>query len=227
MNTTTESSSVVAPATSVSSIVNPVGPINESIIEQEITSLRAKLEEAEHRKQILAQEAADTLKGKIASVLEILGVKTVQEGIAILISKQKGEGGSERPVLSAIERASERRGKHETRRLPDSTVKQMRAMIVSGATARLIAGTLKVGVSTVDNYKKKWGLTRKRSNSRDNNHRMTPAVRAKIVAALLKPNANIAQIAEKYGFSRPSIYNLKNGLNKYVTSLAGHHSVAA
>lgn len=127
-------------------------PAAHSEIDQEIEKLQQQIADkrAEKERQAEQKEAARYLVLDRAKVE--LGVTSDEEIITMLrnrnISSQKAK------------------------RIPESTLRQMKQMLIDGATAPAVAKAFKVTLSTVHSRKASWGLT----------HRV-PVKRAPVAAA--------------------------------------------
>lgn len=200
MNVITESS-VVAPATSVpSTIANPV----LSDADQAVANLRAQLALAEEKlnaeKAALAAAAQEKRRAIIESIPGQLGVGSMKEAIALL----SGATTTKRDFPN---------------RLSDETRAQAKLMLENHATSAAVAKALKMGLSTVDLWKAKWGLTQPRKGrvtqpkqarrSSPASGHLSPAKRAKIVQMLKAPNARIAVVAKRANTSRQTCYAIR------------------
>ncbi len=205
-NTTTVNpvaSSVAANPVNVPSALaaNPV--IAEA--NQTVANLRAELAVAEQHleaeKAALAAAALEKQRAIIDSIPGQLGVATIKEAIALL-------GG-----VKAKDRSF-------PNRLPEETLAQAKVMLQNGATSRAVSEALKMGLSTVDLWKSRWGLTKPRpkaqAKAKGTVHRfspqsghLSPAKRARIVEALKRPNARVAVVAKRFGTSRQTTYSIR------------------
>lgn len=211
--------------TSTSPIGSAESHTNVLPAEQEVLNLRALLEQAEQKAAQERTEAArlakEELKLKVQSILAQLNVQSAQEAIRII---EEECGLPSQPTAQPAARAKAKRA--FPRALPQQTLDQMKSMLVAGATSRAVSLALKVGISTADSWKAKWGLThgghgrsafkrapktRKAARQTTGSH-FTPAKKARIVAALQKPGHRIAVIARREHTSRQALYDLRHKL---------------
>ncbi len=178
--------SVAASAASSSNVIETT--------QQEIVNLRAKLALAEeavaHEMTLAAERAKNARREAIGSIPTLLGVDNLQQALDLIRA--------ETPVNP------------DKQRLPQSTLNHARVMLAAGATALEVSKALKMGLSTVQLYKHKWGLTkpttaRRRVQAKVGNH-LSPETRVAIWDQMQEKGARVAVVARKHGTSRQSVY---------------------
>ncbi len=219
---------ITSPVTSVPSTVLTINPLAS---EQEVSNLRALLEEAEKKAsadRLAATVAAhEALRAKIDSIPGLLGVSDMSAALT-LITEELGID----PLTKVAPKAPKaKRGFPSA--LPDATLAQMKAMLEAGATSRAVAEALNVGISTVDARKAKWGLTHKslggrpaiqraprarKPKARNSGHHLSPESRAKVISALRKPGHRVAVIAKRFHMSREGVYQIRRQLPQMQTA---------
>ncbi len=211
------------------SVPSTVLTINPLASEQEVSNLRALLEEAEKKAsadRLAATVAAhEALRAKISSVPQLLGVPDIGAALALIVEELGLD-----PIKVETKRSQPKRAFPKA--LSDDTKAQMRSMLEANSTSRAVAEALGVGISTVDSYKAKWGLVNKglggrpafkrapkakRKTGKSGRH-LSPESRAKVVAALRKPGHRVAVIAKRFHMSREGVYQIRRQLPQMQTA---------
>lgn len=206
----TENGSVgLPPATSppASALIS----ITAESLNAEIISLQREIEIAEQRKIELEREIQAALREKINEVPAFLGLGNLREVLDLLKSQMNG----------AIKISHLPYGRGKGHHLPEDIIGQMKEMLKARETAAYISDKLRVGLSTVEAYKARWGLTKRHRNNqgipslkRSSSNRISPAKRNEIVAALIAGRATVTRLAERFGVSRQSLYHIRRGVRK-------------
>ncbi len=190
--------------------------------EQEAEALLNQLHLAQERvtqERAAAEQAAkDKRHAQVVECLAQLGAQSAAEAVRI-IEVEMG-------LKAATPAVKTKRGFPKA--LSDQTKAQLKAMFEANATSREVAETLGIGLSTADAHKAKLGLTnkglggrpgviqrparsRKAKRSKGGTH-LSPQSRAKVIAALQKPNHRVAVIAKRFHMSREGVYQIRRQL---------------
>jgi len=201
----------LAVSTAVPATVTPAAAPES--IDLKIAALKVAIEVAEQEKAALLKASEEAFTAKLAEIPGLLGVASLKEALAILTTKVMGS-------ITGFGTNGSPRTPGKGHRLSTIIVKQMRAMLGDRETAPYIAKTLGVGVSTVELYRSRWGMTRRQGIPqlkvhRPSTNRLAPEQRNQLVAALTSNRSSVTRLAHRFGVSRQAVYNVRHSLLKH------------